>query len=796
MSAEQTDAEAVRRESERVMHLSEQHELPTFLALGSMSRGWSRARLGKTESGNAELRDGLTAYIRQGTKAFVPFYQGLLAEIEAESHGEEAVRRLDEALALAQETGEHGTDAFLHRIRGEILFKSDPANIAPAEEAYLTAIAVAQQQKAKSFELQAALALAKLYRSANRGADAHAVLAPALEGFSPTPEFPEIAETQALLAALAESKEVKNATASRQRRLKLQTSYAQALSWGKGYATPETAAAFARARDFAASSDNPGERFATLYGQWSVCLLRADLTLARQLSDALLVDAEKEATLPEIAVGHRTVALTRFLQGAFKEAQTHSDEALRIYDPQWDRDAKFRTNHDTGATATMYSALASWILGDANRARKLADEAISRALDCNHVPTATTTGFFKALFEAISNRADTAGRDAQTLITLAREHETPTFLAFAIILHGWARARLGERDAGVAELNDGLTDYVRQRNRTFLPLLWGLLSEIEAEGARAEGALTRVDEALALAGETGERWSDALLHRIRAEILFKCDPVNTAPAEEAFLTAIAVAQQQKAKSFELRAALSLAKLYQSTGRAADAHDVLAPALEGFSPTPEFPEIAEAQALLDTLGETDEVKTAAAARQRRLKLQTSYGQAVMWSKGYAAPETAAAFARAQELSVGTDNSAERFVAYFAKWAVGMVRAELASARETAQTFVREAEREGRGTERVVGLRILGLTSLQQGDFIEARAHFEEALRTYDPERDQEAKFRYGQDAVAGAFTYLAFTSWALGEVGATLAQTEEGLARALGSNHPSRLTSISSRRPSE
>jgi tetratricopeptide (TPR) repeat protein len=233
----------------------------------------------------------------------------------------------------------------------------------------------------------------------------------------------------------------------------------------------------------------------------------------------------------------------------------------------------------------------------------------------------------------------------------------------------------------------------------------------------------------------------------------------------------------------------LAKLYQSSNRTVEAHTVLAPALDGFSPTAEFPEVQDAEKVLAALAETDEVKDADASRERRLKLQTSYGQAVMWSKGYAAPETAAAFARAQELSVGTDNSIERFVAYFAKWAVGMARAELASAQETAQTFVREAEKEGRGTERVVGLRILGLTSLQQGDFLGARAHLEEALRSYNPERDHEAKFRYGQDAVAGAFTYLAFTSWVLGEVGATLAQTEEGLARALGSNHPSTQANI-------
>jgi adenylate cyclase len=112
--------------------------------------------------------------------------------------------------------------------------------------------------------------------------------------------------------------------------------------------------------------------------------------------------------------------------------------------------------------------------------------------------------------------------------------------------------------------------------------------------------LTRIDEALALAGETGEQWSDAILHRLRGEILLKGDPANTAPAEDAFLTAIAIAHQQKARSFELRAALSLAKLYHSTNRPADAHALLASALKGFSPTPEFPEIAEAQTLLSAL----------------------------------------------------------------------------------------------------------------------------------------------------------------------------------------------------
>src|SRR4029077_6407374 len=113
----------------------------------------------------------------------------------------------------------------------------------------------------------------------------------------------------------------------------------------------------------------------------------------------------------------------------------------------------------------------------------------------------------------------------------------------------------------------------------------------------------------------------------------ECDPANPAPAGEGFQAAIAVAKQQGTRSFELRASLSLAKLYQSTSRPADAHAVLAPALEDFAPTPEMPEIAEVQALVTTLAETEEVKAAIAQRQRRFDLQTSYSQALLWAKGF-------------------------------------------------------------------------------------------------------------------------------------------------------------------
>jgi predicted ATPase len=103
---------------------------------------------------------------------------------------------------MAQENGEHWTDSVLFRRKGEILLKREPGGSAHAEDAFRTAIAIAHDQGACSLGLQAALALAKLYQSTARPGEAHTVLAPALEGFSPTPEMPEIAEAQALLVAL------------------------------------------------------------------------------------------------------------------------------------------------------------------------------------------------------------------------------------------------------------------------------------------------------------------------------------------------------------------------------------------------------------------------------------------------------------------------------------------------------------------------------------------------------------------------------------------------------------------
>jgi class 3 adenylate cyclase/predicted ATPase len=775
------NADATEHAAEALAELSREHGLALYLAYAAAHSAWAHARLGDNEAGIKELRQALAALSEQGVKAAVPLFQGLLAELEAKGQGaEEALRRIDQALALASETGEHQSDAFLHRIRGEILWKRDPANTAPPEEAFLTAIAVAQQQNARSFELRAALSLAKLYQSTNRAADAHAVLVPALEGFSPTPEFPEIEEAQALLAALAASDDVKNTAAARQRRLKLQTSYGQAMMWSKGYAAPETAAAFARAQELAAGDKSTGERFVTYYGQWGVHLLSADLDAAAELAAIMLREAGAEAQTPEALAAHRLFALASLCQGNFVTARTHSEKALRIDDSAWDRDSKLRFGQDSRVAAIAYLAHSNWQLGDLTAARELIEKSLATAKGTAHSPTLANTYGFAAMLYLFRGDAEAVLRAAKRTVELSEEHALSLYLAFGNALLGWAHARLGDPETGATELGQAVRDLAEQGNKLWLPLYQGLLAQIESDGQDRERALATIEEALALADQIGGYWASAFLHRIRGEILLKRDPANTAPAEETFLTAIAVAQQQKARSFGLQAALSLAKLHQSTGRPADAHAVLAPALEGFSPTPEFPEIAEAQALLAALAASDDVKNAAAARQRRLKLQTSYGQAVMWSKGFGAEETKAAFLRARELGVG--EVSERFPVYYGLWVGSQLRGELRAARETAEIFLRDAESEGCMLEAAVAHRALGLTLHCEGYFVDARTHLEEALRIYDSDWDRDTKFRFGMDTAACTTAYLAHTNWQLGEVQRARHLAEEAMKRATASDH--------------
>jgi predicted ATPase len=202
-----------------------------------------------------------------------------------------------------------------------------------------------------------------------------------------------------------------------------------------------------------------------------------------------------------------------------------------------------------------------------------------------------------ALFGLMCGGAAGGTQHALDLVEIIRQHDVPMFHAFGMFLEGWAASKLKGGSHGFEDMLGGVDRLRQQGILIFDGLLKMELAKIEVQEGDFDRAIATADEALATSDRTGYRAFEAELHRVRGEMVLKRDPANPAPAEQSLHAALAVARQQGARTFELRSAHSLAKLFRSTGRPVEAHAILAPALDGFASSPEMPEIAAAQALL-------------------------------------------------------------------------------------------------------------------------------------------------------------------------------------------------------
>ena len=201
----QGNAESARHAAEAVLEVSQEHGITLYLAMGTVSLCWARARLSDRETGLKELREAVAAFIGQGNRLFVPFYQGLLAEIEAERQdADRALTRINEALALVSETGEHWTDAFLQRIRGDILLKARTC-----EHGYRRRKHFSRQSLSLNIRRPGVLnsapqrASARLWRSQGKVQQARELLAPVYGWFTEGFDTLDLKEAKALLEELA-----------------------------------------------------------------------------------------------------------------------------------------------------------------------------------------------------------------------------------------------------------------------------------------------------------------------------------------------------------------------------------------------------------------------------------------------------------------------------------------------------------------------------------------------------------------------------------------------------------------
>jgi class 3 adenylate cyclase/tetratricopeptide (TPR) repeat protein len=380
-------------------------------------------------------------------------------------------------------------------------------------------------------------------------------------------------------------------------RLKLHTDYGHAAMWLKGFAADEMSAAYARASEYAGPAEDAAARFVAYYGQCLRGFVRGQHRQALETAEVFLREAEADGRGMEAGVARRVLGFVLLRMGDLLAARSVLERALDDYIAERDGETLFRFGNDTQVSATNFLALTEWHLGEVERARQLTDWSTRRAAELGHVTAVASALYFKTVIESRRGDVSATRIGAESLLTLTEEHDLKTYADVGQVYANWARGRQLDPEAGALGLRQALNSYLALGNKSSAPSFHGLLAELEAMRRDPDCALTLIEKGLEIADETGEHFTDPYLHRIRGEILLSREPASPAPAEEAFQTAIAIAKGQSARSYELLAALSLAKLYQSTARPAEAHAVLAPALEGFEPTPEMPEIAEARALL-------------------------------------------------------------------------------------------------------------------------------------------------------------------------------------------------------
>jgi predicted ATPase len=359
-------------------------------------------------------------------------------------------------------------------------------------------------------------------------------------------------------------------------------------------------AAFARARELASREEDASERFAAYFGLWIGHLTRGEPARMREMAELFLREAMARPDCPEALIAHRISGQTRFYFGDFAGAHDRYQRTVELYDHARHGDFANRFGQDPRAAPEIIEAVALWVLARIDEALPLADRALADAESAAHAPTMAITLVYVAVLGLLRRNSEAVATSSQALADIVSRYDLAALCAgYAAFFQGWAKTSDDAEASRLAEMQRGLTICREQGRNWLLPSFEAALAGAEAGTGEIDAGLKRLDDALAEVGRTEQRWYEAEMHCIRGEILLKRDPADAAAAERSLQTAIAIAQSQKARSFELRAALSLAKLYRAANRYADAHGVLAPAVEGFPPTRQFPELTEAQALLST-----------------------------------------------------------------------------------------------------------------------------------------------------------------------------------------------------
>ncbi|MBI3797530.1 MAG: hypothetical protein HY268_11275 [Deltaproteobacteria bacterium] len=374
--------------------------------------------------------------------------------------------------------------------------------------------------------------------------------------------------------------------------------------------------AYIRARELCEQLGETRQLFSVLRGLWECYELQGKLGAAREFAEQLLGLAQNIADPALLVVAHNVLADNLLWEGQFVAARTHAEQGAALYDRQQHHAlASLYGGYDPGVGDLSMMALALWQLGYPDQGLKRVHEALTLAQELSHPYSLAGALSFAAQFHQFRQEGQAAREQAEAALVLSHEHGFPFWGALATILHGWALAGHEQGEEGIAQIRQGWSVF-RAAGAEWGGSCWpALLAAAYGKAEQFEEGLALLAEALATVNKTEEHFWEAELYRLKGELSLQSavrspqseipntqhlTPSTQSEAEACFHKAIEVAQHQHAKSLELRATVSLARLWQRQGKKKHARQMLAKIYAWFTEGFDTKDLQEAKALLQEL----------------------------------------------------------------------------------------------------------------------------------------------------------------------------------------------------
>ncbi len=391
----------------------------------------------------------------------------------------------------------------------------------------------------------------------------------------------------------------------RQLQIKLQIGLANGIYHTKGIAAAEKP--FNQARAMIERAEALGERvedplllYSVLYGFFIAKFVKFDGDAACALARQFLALAEQQKAATPVMIGHRLLGTTLLFSGDIAEGLSHLDRALALYDPAKHRPLATRFGHDVGAATLTFRPLALWLLGHPGAAFAEVNHAINAARATDHAPTLLFALGGTSFTRICCRNYSAANAQIDECKVLAEEKGTVLWKTEAIVHRGCVLALTGNAAEAAQTLVSGLDDWHSIGATIFAPFWLSHLALAYADLGKFDDAWRNLGEAMTAIGTSKEKWCEAEINRVAGEIALKSPERDTAKAHGYFERALGVAQAQQAKSWELRAALSLARLWCARGKPQQARELLAPVYNWFTEGFDTLDLKEAKVLLAEL----------------------------------------------------------------------------------------------------------------------------------------------------------------------------------------------------